>query len=291
MKRKIAFGLLIGWVLLMTLAPACSAQMARTIEKHTIGGRTFNCLHYAPKNPSNNWLVWLPGKGELDATDVSKMDLFDASGKPVTWTAQAKMGFEFPFHILAIQLPPAFDYWAVQNSVAIYVKETLKAAEIGITGYSLGGRGAWYCLQGDSKHYINFIAPVCGYYDFSQGPISNLETVPVFSIHGDQDATMSYQQDVATAAAYNVGRQNQIFDGKAYPADILVTLQGMGHNVWPNAYDVTPGKDGLLQWVLQQFGPGQPVADPIINTTFDGVNVIITTQSGKKISIKPLSVE
>jgi len=102
---------------------------------------------------------------------------------------------------------------------------------------------------------------------------------------------MSYQQDVATAMAYNIGRQNQIFNGQTYPADILITINGAGHNVWPQAYDITAGKDGLLQWVIAQFGTQPVIEDPIMKTEFDGANIIYTTQGGKRISVKPISIQ
>lgn len=282
-------------ILLFLLLFICSTsfgQMGILKEKLTIGGRDFWCKKYIAKVPSNNWIIWLPGIGELgpaDGSQLDKVDLFSGT-TPVSWTAQASKGYEFPFNILAVQLPTGFDYWAIQNSIAIYVKETLKANEIGITGYSLGGRGAWYCLQGDSKGYINFIAPVCGYYDFSQGPISNLRTVPVYSVHGDKDTTMPYSYDVSTQTAYNIGRPMQIILNQQQPTDYLHTIPGVAHPVWPYAYDVTPGNDWLLQWVIQQFGPEQTLQDPVIKTIFDGSNIIETTQSGKVITIKPATV-
>jgi len=264
-----------------------------SLEILNIGGRNLPTKKYFSSTPTDNWLVWLPGQGELgpvDGSQINKVELYDSNKNPVSWTAQAVKGFEFSFNILAIQLPTTFDYWAIQSTAAIYVKETLKASKVGFTGYSLGGRGCWYCLANDTKSYIDFIAPVCGFYDFSSGPISNVRTVPIYGVHGDQDTQMSYAQDVQTAQLYNVGRPTQIINGLVCPCYNLVTVPGIAHVVWPYAYDVTTGKDGLLQWVNNQFGVNQQVSDPMQTMVYDGINLIVTTQNGKKITIKPQSV-
>ena len=144
-----------------------------------------------------------------------------------------------------------------------WVKETLNAKHIGATGYSLGGRGNWNLLQYDTKGYLNFIAPVCGYFDRSSGNITNLASVPAYGVHGDKDTTMPYTEDIITQNTYNPGRPTQIVSGKTQPCYYLVTIPGAAHPVWSIAYDLTPGKDGLYQWVLQQFGP-PPVLPPTI---------------------------
>jgi len=261
-----------------------------------IGGRTFPCKEYLSNVKTDNWMAWLPGIGELgpaDGSQIDKVDLFSGT-TPVTWTAQASKGFEFNFNILAIQLPPTWDYWAIQNTLAIYLKEQRGAKKIGVVGYSLGARGCWTVLQGDSKGYIDFIAPVAGFYDFSQGPISNLRTVPVYGLHGDKDTTMPYSYDVATQQQYDSGRPTQTINGQSQPCYYLQTIAGASHNIWQIAFDVTPGKDQLLQWVNQQFGVGQtqPQPDPMVSMYFDPVKqvLVIMTQSGKKISINPLSI-
>ena len=278
--------------LLLFVCSAAAGQMTITKEYLPIGisSRNLWCKKYIAKIPTNNWLIWLEGLGELgpaDGSQLDKVELFSGT-TPVTWTAQAAKGFEFPFNIIAIQLPTGWDYWAIQNSAATYVKETLKANEVGVTGYSLGGRGCWTVLNGDSKGYISFIAPVCGYYDFSQGPITALHNVAAYGVHGSLDTTMPYSYDIATQTQYNVNRPTQLIAGATHQAYYLQTIIGAGHSVWPAAYDLTPGKDGLYQWVIQQFGP--PMPDPIVSWNLINGILVGTTQSGKTINITPGSI-
>lgn len=249
--------------------------------------------------PTDNYVLWEHGIGDESAagvTDGSQLSKMDITG---TWLSAARAGFEFPFNIIAPQIDNAkySDWWHLTNGqkgneawFLNWVKETLKANIIGATGYSLGGRGVWNLLQFDTKNYLSFIAPVCGFYDFSQGPITNLRTVPVYGVHGDKDPTMSYSQDVATQQAYSSGRPNQIINSVSQPCYYLLTIPGAGHSVWPIAYDVTSGKDGLLQWVNQQFGPAVAKPDVIVSSVFDGVNRIDTTQSGKVLTFKPTTI-
>ncbi len=248
-------------------------------ELLNIGGRNLWCKTYRSIVKNDNWLIWLPGIGELGAADGSQIDrveLYDSVTKlPVTWTAQARSGYEFPFNIIAVQLPIGWDYWAIQASIAIYVKETLDATKIGVTGYSLGSRGAWACLLNDAKSYIDFQLDVCGYYDTSQAPISQLRAIPGYSVHGDQDTTMPYSYDFADLTAYNMGKPTQLINGVVEPCNYLVTIKGAGHAVWPIAYDLTPGKDGAYQWVLQQFGVIPPVQIPA-TLTYNGTDLIAT---------------
>lgn len=250
---------------------------------------------FTPKVPSDNWVIWEHGIGEeKTVNDGSQLSKLEISG---VWLTAARNGFEFPFNIIAPQIDKGSDWWKITNGpkgneawFLNWIKETLKAKQIIATGYSLGGRGMWNLLQYDTKNYLNAIAPVCGYFDPSSGNITSLRSVPVYGVHGDKDTTMPYSADIVTENTYNPGRPTQLISGKPQPCYYLVTIPGAGHTVWPNAYDVTPGKDGLLQWVIQQFGPAQTIQDPVITTVFDGTNIIETTQSGKVITIKPTTV-
>lgn len=231
------------------------------VKTTNIGGRNFATREYMAAVKSDNWLIHSVGIGELGNPDGSQFSLLEKIGYP----KQAIAGFDFNFNIFALQLPQNFDFWAVQSTLATYVKETYKAAKLGMTGYSLAGRGCWTCLQGDSKGYFDFIAPIAGYYDSSQGPVCSLRSIPIYAWHGDKDTTMMYAYDRDNIAAYNActGRPTQIIDGVKQPCAYLKTLAGVTHNSWDTAYDVTPGKDSLLQWINQQFGPA-PIPQPTI---------------------------
>lgn len=264
----------------------------------TITSGVQNGIYYEmfkAKVPTDNWVLWQHGSGECSTVgDGSQLLKLEIVG---TWLKAARNGFEFPFNIIAPQIRCGTDWWAITNGAKgneawflNWVKETLRAKQIGATGYSLGARGNWNLLQYDTKGYINFIGPVCGYFDFSAGTITNLHNVTAYGVHGNLDTTMPYLYDVSTQSAYNPGRPTQIINGLTQPAYYLQTIIGAAHPVWSIAYDTTPGKDQLLQWTIQQFGPVQIISDPIISTIFDGTNIIQTTQSGKVITTKPISI-
>lgn len=279
---------------------------------------------YKAAVPTDLWVLWLHGLGEESSSSVTngsqidKIELYDSSGNPVSWTASARKGYEFPFNIIAPQIDNSqySDWWKLTNGPAgneawflNYIKESLKASKIIVTGYSLGGRGTWGQLFYDKKGYINAIAPVCGYYDSSLGPIANLRTVPGYSVHGDKDTTMNYQWDADTIKLYNQGRPTQVITGTTQPCHYLKTLAGQGHSVWPTAYGITANGCNLLNWVIAQFGISatttttaapttttttttttQAPVDPIVSTAFDGVNLIYITASGRKIVVSPISI-
>ncbi len=249
-----------------------------TITKGQINGIWYEL--FQPTVKSDNWLIWEHGIGEEssvnDGSQLQKEEI------PGVWLTAARNGFEFPFNIIAPQINTGSDWWHLTNGnpgneswFVNWVKESLGAKMIGATGYSLGGRGMWNLLKYDTRKYLSFIAPICGYYDFSQGSIDTLRTVPVYGVHGDADPTMKYSYDVATQLAYNSTRPNQVIAGVSQPAYYLVTIPGAGHSVWPIAYDTTFGKDGLLQWVLQQFGP-VPTNYPV-TFSFNGIDIIATS--------------
>lgn len=270
------------------------------IATQVIGG--IYCKVYQPKVASNFWLIWLHGLGELGAPDgsqIDKVELYDSTGKiPISYTALARIGFEFPFNIIAPQLPNTqySDFWKLTNGptgsegwFVNYVKETFKATKVVVTGYSLGGRGTWNLLRWDSKNYIDAIAPVAGYYDASAGAVANLRSVPGFSVHGDHDTTMVYAWDLANIQAYNAtpGRPTQKISGVTQPCHYLDTIVGATHSVWPLAYDTTSGKDFYYQWILAQFEPAVipvPVIDTVTSNYSDGTNLVFLTASGKKYS-------
>jgi len=273
--------------LLFLLIPAiCFGQMTRTTTK--IGN--INCVVYKAKVASDDWVITLHGLGTEGPADGSQLSKVDGQG----YAAKAKAGFEFPFNILAPQLPnsPYFDYWMLTNTDGWFVnqvKEVWKADEIIVTGLSLGGRGSWQLLRYDKKGYIKAIAPVCGYYDSQLGPFCNLRRVPGYSVHHVNDMIMRYDWDKGGIDGYNkCGSETQTVDGVVQPLHYLRSLTnstGNPHDAWTAAYDVTPGKDSLLKWIIQQFSPPVPVVRlNIVKTQWDVATgkIVFIGEDGKE---------
>jgi predicted peptidase len=264
------------------------------------------CVIYKATVPSDNWLIFGPGLGEVGPPDGSQLSKVDTHGYPKL----AKDGFEFPFNIIVPQIHNTqyADYWLLtsQNGVdngwfVNYVKESLGASKIVVTGLSLGGRGTWTMLKFDPKNYIDAIAPVCGFYESTNGSdIKNLRSVPGYSWHNERDTVMSYKADLGdkepnswskigvTRYNYYGDRPTQVIDGVTRPCHYLNTLTTTGvdahADAWIKAYEVTPGKDSLLTWIKQQFGIGvTPIPQPqddVIRTYYQSGKIHFVTKSG-----------
>lgn len=231
------------------------------------------CLVYRTNTPTDKWVILLHGLGQKGNPDGSQIYLVEdnAWGKVAAGLRPNGSTYgtvEFPFNMILPQIYSGgggiYDYWQlIDNNTTSwfvnYVKETLKASKILVTGLSLGGRGTWKLFRYDTKNYVDAIAPVCGYYDTGgDGPINmaNLgRSIPGYSWHGDKDTTMPYQWDADNIKAYNALtiRPTQVIDGVTQSCHYLKTLVGVDHTVWPYAYDLTPGKNSLYKWTLQQL--------------------------------------
>ncbi len=269
------------------------------------------CQIYKPTIASDKWVIFLHGLGEKGNPDGSQLDAVNKNGMP----AKAKAGFEYPFNIICPQIHNYSwaDFWQLtsQNGVdngwfVNHVKENLGASEIVVTGLSLGGRGTWLMLRFDPKNYIKAIAPICGFYESTNGSdIKDLRSVPGYSWHHINDTVMSYKADLGepepnpwtkigiTRYNYYGNRPTQMIDGISRPCHYLNTLTTTGvdphADAWLKAYDTTAGKDSLLTWIKQQFSPSLPppvpTKDPIVETYILDGKLTFKSQSGITIQL------
>jgi hypothetical protein len=211
-------------------------------------GAEFCAYHYAPEVPSKFGTIVLHGIGEVGPADGSKMSLIEKWGWPKVakgirpGETTSRGSFEFPFHIWAIQDD---NYYDSKKFLPLWVKNFLKLDVIACTGLSLGGIGTLQMTYWDSLNMVlDFIAPVCGNDNIAIAP--QVRDIDGYAWHGDKDATVRYDLAMNYYRAYNStpNRKGHI--------DIEI-LPGVGHEAWLQAYDVTPGKDKLLQWYLKKF--------------------------------------
>lgn len=114
-------------------------------------------------------------------------------------------------------------------------------SRIYLTGLSMGGFGTWY-IASKNPELFAAIAPLCGFREsFGQGKekveLERLTDIPIFTIHGDLDPTISY-----TITASMVQELKDLGGNVTYQE-----LKGYGHNVWDYAYE----EIDLLEWFLQ----------------------------------------
>lgn len=201
-------------------------------------------IEFIPQIPSNDVVICLHGITEravievagklVQVTDGSRLDLVKSHGYPM----QASKGFEFPFNIVAPQC--GVSYSTMLKFLLLWAKAKYPNGKIIVTGLSLGGMATYDILKCAGSQYITAVAPVCG----KSNPVTaNLcVDVPIQSWHGDKDVTVKYTLDCKFIKAYNDCHVNKIE---------LVTLPGIQHDAWDSAYNVSPGKDKLLQWILK----------------------------------------
>ena len=113
-------------------------------------------------------------------------------------------------------------------------KYNVDSNRVYLTGLSMGGYGTWFTAMARPDLFAA-IAPVCG-----GGMAWNagvLKDIPIWTFHGVEDGTVSVvQTDEMVEQLKNIG------------ADVKYSrIDGVGHNVWENAYNKE-----LIEWLLSK---------------------------------------
>lgn len=244
-------------LLIILLIPAiCSAQMTITehVQEDFFGGK-LDYKVYRSKTPSTKWLVFLPGTTELGANDGTQLWELDKFGY-MKW---AKNGHEFPFNIVAIQ--PAYSFSSISKALLPWVEMEFKPSGIILIGISLGAIAANDMLAKDKYHLIKAIVPLSGKVS-SLSSIPLMVSVPGYAWHGMLDTKVNYNSAMQFYNAYN---KYQIDNGK--PGRFIIeSVPGVTHTGWDQAMSIEPGKDKILQFIIEQFGP-EPIETPIFSDT------------------------
>lgn len=187
--------------------------------------------------PTNDWVIFRHGKGECGPLDGSKLPLLEKHGP----LEKVKNGFSYPFNIIAPQV--AINHNSSSKVIAAWLKLKYNAQTIIATGLSLGGYGVYDDKLYDKLNLIYAIAPVCGAGRITQ--VNDYPQMKAWHFHGDADTTVKLGTAKGFIDKYNLLHPESPIKLTIYP--------GVGHNAWDKAYDVTPGKDELLEWFIQMF--------------------------------------
>lgn len=198
--------------------------------KENAFGYQLNYRMYEPENGSKNFLIFLHGIGER-GSDLNKVEVYG-------YTKFARQGREFPFNIIAPQVPTDGSYSQMKKYLIQYVKLKYGANKIIVTGLSMGGIATYEIVLQDTLHLIDAIAPICG--RLSTTFAVDYPEIDGWAWHGDKDTTVPLSYDKAFIDAYNVSHTKQIK---------LTILPGVTHNSWDRAY----GSDELYRWFLEKF--------------------------------------
>jgi len=114
----------------------------------------------------------------------------------------------------------------------------INAKRVYVSGLSMGGFGAWDCIQRNPAVFAAAI-PVCGGADETKAAV--ITKIPVWNFHGDKDGV------VKTIRSRNI--IDAIKRGGGDPK--YTEYKDVGHDAWNKAYN----EPGLLEWLFKQQKP------------------------------------
>lgn len=179
-------------------------------------------------------ILFLHGAGERgdDLSRIRNLDILQyASSKP-----------DFPFIVAVPQAGVSQDWQPdMLNALLDHIQKEYRVDErrIYVTGYSMGGAGAW-ALGMASPQRFAAIAPLCG--RLIPLRIGNLWRTPVWVFHGKKDEVVPFRQS-EEAVEFLRGMGNGEVRFTVFPEE--------GHEIWPRVYR----DPELYQWFLSHSLP------------------------------------
>jgi predicted peptidase len=195
-------------------------------------------------------VIFLHGAGEK-GTDNTKQLVHGMAD-----FASDKIMADYPAYVIApqcpddkqwVEVPWTLDEHTMPEKPSVPLRQTLEliaalqkelpidADRIYITGLSMGGFGAWDCVQREPKLFAA-CAPVCGGGDAAMA--AKIKDVPIWAFHGDQDGVVKVRRSRDMVAAL-----------KAAGAEPKYTeYKGVGHDSWTATYR----DPELYKWLFAQ---------------------------------------
>lgn len=145
---------------------------------------------------------------------------------------------DFPCRVIMPQCPTD-SFWAARVESIIEFIEQLKAEfnvdedRVYLTGLSMGGYGTWFTSMARPDLFAA-IAPVCG---GGMAWNAGVLKMPIWAWHGAEDGVVSPVQS-----------DEMVQSLKEQGLDVTYSkIDGVGHNVWENAYN-----EELMNWLLSK---------------------------------------
>ena len=174
-------------------------------------------------------IIVLHGSGEC-GNDLSKVA---NQGLP---KIAAQRG-DFPFILVAPQLPSFKEWWSVESLDALLdhmlATYDVDPDRVYLTGLSLGAYGVWDWSV-HRPHAFAAIAPIAG--EGNDDWAGELKDVPVWAFHGGKDQAVSLAEEQRMVNAVNKHGGNAK----------LTIYPDAGHNAWDRAYN----DPALFDWLL-----------------------------------------
>lgn len=254
MKRqtRILTSLLIT-IFLLAAANVSAQLVFKATSKSVIGFYQYLPKDYASNSNKYPVVIMLHGIGERGA-NTTNLATLETGIWTVAKNGPAKLvknGQQFPFILIAPQLKNNFGTWPSWYVMEVidYVKTYLRIDEkrIHVSGFSLGGGGAWVAAQDFPKVFAS-VSPMCGGYN-SPSKAANLanEDLPVWAFHGDADPVVPLSKSKNMVNAINSYNPT--------PKAKLTIYPGVKHNCWDRAYNPTHTyhNPNLYDWIMSLY--------------------------------------
>jgi dienelactone hydrolase len=253
MKRQTRILTSLFITIFLLAAGNLSAQLVfKATSKSVIAFYQYLPKDYASNSNKYPVVIMLHGIGERGANTTNLTTL--AAG---IWTVAkngpallVKQGQQFPFILIAPQLKNNYGTWpsAYVMEVIDYVKTYLRIDEkrIHVTGFSLGGGGAWVAAQDFPKVFAS-VSPMCGGYNSpSKAAGIGNEDLPTWAFHGDADPVVPLSKSKNMVNAINTYHPS--------PNAKLTIYPGVKHNCWGRAYNATHTyhNPNVYDWIMAQ---------------------------------------
>jgi predicted peptidase len=154
----------------------------------------------------------------------------------LTWIAEGKADFQFI--VVTPQCPADSDWTSESDTVITVTKEIISTyrvnwEDIYLTGFSMGGRGAWD-LAAKYPDFFSAVVPISGRFEVEKAHL--LKDMPIWAFHGEED-------DVVPSSGSE---------------DMFKALRSLGGNIRFTSYpglkhfvmDETFGNPELYEWLL-----------------------------------------
>ena len=234
----IKYGLLFGLVINLLSIGACSGQPNLIEgELETVNYETLRYYLYFPEDYNDKTddfplLLFLHGGGEAGA-DIESLQI---NGPP----KMIVEGKEFPFLILAPQLPYKRRFWntnaIMQLLENIISDHRIDRRRIYLTGLSRGGTAAWE-LAAQYPDTFAALAVVCGMTPLPYASWID-KNMPIWVFHGEEDKVISISESEAMVSKLQDMGYEVSFT--KYP--------NVGHDSWTLAYN----NEELYNWLIKQ---------------------------------------
>jgi len=219
-----------------------------TYIKQPFMGGTVTGIVYRSLIPTNNWVLFLHGIGEVGPSDGSNLREPEKLGWPGMaagkrpWADQPYGKNEYPFNIFLIQAEKS--YSGILKTVLAYMIYALKAKNIIPVGISLGGHAVYGIMEFDHASFLKAVVCVCGKGQVNY--LHKMNAVKGLHWHGDKDTIVPYGVARDFVKAYN---EKNNPEGNIE----LITLPGVAHDAWKAAFNIDMTKDRTVQFVNEMF--------------------------------------